>query len=222
MHGHSGESTVAFDFPAWKHDDSEPWAKQFLLLQREGEFCFLFHKLKKQCSPWGLSIFLTDELKKCFSCIDLLYLLNMRMWIRVTLMREQQSVRNEQAFLCMLESEVFIRLLCIFLCCKIQNKRGAKVCYPVYWELRRLLTKPRCLAHSGGSGQALLSGCNAHKRPVPSHGADYESVNFRRLWSCSLKFKSCLFIPAMFRRARRELWVLHNALLVQWRQVAPS
>lgn len=145
---------------------------EFLLLQREGEFCFLFHKLKQQGSPWGPSIFLIDELKKCFGCIDLLYLLNMRMWIKGTLMGEEQSLRNEQALLPVLgskrmEPEVLVCLLYACPHCKIWNKKAVKVCYPVCWELRQLLTRPLCLAYSEGSGQPLLSGCNADEGPEP-------------------------------------------------------
>lgn len=62
----------------WQQAVSRP---ELLLLWCRGRGNFVFHKLKQQCSLWGSSI-LIDEIKKCFSCIDLRYLLNMRMWVR--------------------------------------------------------------------------------------------------------------------------------------------
>lgn len=123
-------------------------------------------------------------------------------------MGEQQSVRNERALLCMLGSkrmEPAVLMCLLYSCCKMWNKRGAKVSYPVCQELGQLPTGPLRLAYSEGSGQPLLSRCNAHDGPEPSCGADYESVDFKRLWSCFLNFTSSLFIPATFRRAKREL-----------------
>lgn len=174
---------------------------ELLILLRKGKFSFLFHKLKQQCNPWDPSIFLIDELKKMFQ----LYWSPLRPQYEGVdqghVVGEQHSEEwTDPDSVCLgskrTEAEVFI---CLLYACphykiwnytcpyyKIWNKGGAKVCYSVFWELRQLLSRALCLAYSG---QPLLSWCNSQQGSEPSHGADYKSIDFRRLWSCFLELK---------------------------------